>query len=217
MSVYWITYGVYPLLFHLNIYTFYSFCAILTLNVFLIISVMYFWTRRQVEYTSSVLYKCRDRKSSGVGFDDDNYVIIVDFGNVKVWKWKQISQMKENERHNCGWRLGKQNRSRTAWEQRGERDGRRRDGTDKLIFSPWLIMRVAIFREPWSFWGEPTNTDGSPRLSCSRWDSSFSPPSSLRFIYSPRFTWDWWSFPLIVVITTVLLLWSIMHNRLTKA
>lgn len=47
-------------------------------------------------------------------------------------------------------------------------------------------------------------------------DSSFSPPSPLCFIYSPWFTWDWWSSPLIVVITPVLLLQCIMHNRLTK-
>lgn len=72
--------------------------------------------------------------------------------------------MKENELIIVGGRLGKQNRSRAAWEQRGERDGRGRDGTDKSIFSPWLIMRVAIFREPRSFWGEPTNTDGLASL-----------------------------------------------------
>lgn len=48
-------------------------------------------------------------------------------------------------------------------------------------------------------------------------DSSLSPSSPpLCFIYSPRFTWDWWSSPLIVVITPVLLLQCIMHNRLTK-
>lgn len=54
-------------------------------------------------------------------------------------------------------------------------------------------------------------------LSFSCWDSSFSPPPSppLCFIYSLWFTWDLWSSPLIVVITPILPLQCIMHNRIT--
>lgn len=84
-------------------------------------------------------------------------------------------------------------------------------------------MRMAIFwHEALEFWGNQQTSSSFPSLStflclsltCR--DSSFSPSSLLCFIYSLWFTWDWWSSPLIVVITPVLLLQCIMHNRLTK-
>lgn len=72
----------------------------------------------------------------------------------------------------------------------------------------------------WFFWWDlgsfvPTNKHEacSPPLHL---PVSFSTPSPLCFIYSLWSTWDWWSSPLIVVITAVLLLQCIMRDRLTK-
>lgn len=64
------------------------------------------------------------------------------------WKWMNNSAPK----------FGKTRRE-IVWEQRdGKNVEKERERVDKSIFSLWLIMRVAIFWQPWSFGG--TNKHG---------------------------------------------------------
>lgn len=98
-------------------------------------------------------------------------------------------------------------------EKREWRDKRRQE--IKLIF-PTVINYVPQF---FLFWEKQGYHPSSPPFCLAVtlriiFLSSFS--SSLCFIYSPWFTWDWWCSRLIVVIIPVLLLRCIMHNRPTK-